>query len=209
MKTIAAPMLLLSLFGFAAESRANFIPVLTVDRSQQTFDQYLFFSPMGESFTPSLPGIQWVAFGMQDQTRNPTQSGVFNVELFQGIGSSGTLLATSNNKALPPGFGGVGFGAYAYFFFPGEVAPTPGSPYTLMLNHLSGETISVLVAGVSQIGNEAILTGQPQKNFNLAFGEGLGTLSVPEPPSLILLCIAALGIPFVIYRTRSIGERAS
>ncbi len=138
------------LLFFAGESRANFLPGLTVDRANQFYNQglnYSAFTPIGESFTPTLNGIQWAAFGMQ--AFSTTGTGVFDVELFQGVAMSGTLLATSEPTTLPAGFGIPGPGAYAYFYFSSEVALTPGTPYTLDLNQLSGDTFVVLAASVS------------------------------------------------------------
>jgi PEP-CTERM motif len=184
---------------FSGESEANFLPGLTVDRANQFFNQslnYSAFTPIGESFTPTLDGIQWAAFGMQDFTT--TGIGAFDVDLFQGVGTTGTLLATSATTNLPPGFGIPGPGAYAYFYFGSEVALTPGTPYTLILNQLSGDTFLVLAASVSQTGNTAILFGQPQANLNLTFGEGIFT--VPEPSTLTLLGIAAVCMTAVARR---------
>ena len=61
------------------------------------------------------------------------------------------------------------------------MALTPGTPYTLILNQLSGDLFLVLAASVSQEGDQAILVGQPQTNLNLTFGEGI--FAVPEPSS--------------------------
>jgi hypothetical protein len=183
-------------FVIAGECRADFLPGLTVDRANQFFNQslnYPAFTPIGESITPTLNGIQWAAIAMQDFSS--TGTGVFDVELFQGVGPSGALLATSATTNLPPGFGIPGPGAYAYFYFGSQVALTPGTPYTLMLNQVSGDDFVVLAASLSQQGDQAILGGQPQANFNLTFGEGI--FAVPEPSSLSLLgtavvCVAAV-----------------
>jgi PEP-CTERM motif len=191
---------LLLFFFVVGECRANFLPGLTVDRANPFFNQslnYPAFTPIGESFTPTLDGIQWAAIGMQDFSSNGT--GVFDVDLYQGVGTSGTLLATSAPTNLPPGFGIPGFGAYAYFYFASEVALTPGTPYTLILNQVSGDDFVVLAASVSQVGNQAILNGQPQANLNLTFGEGI--LSVPEPSTLTLLGIAAVCVVGIARRT--------
>ena len=88
---------------FAGESRANFLPGLTVDRANQFYNQslnYSAFTPIGESVTPTLNGIQWAAFAMQDFST--TGTGVFDVDLYQGVGTSGALLATSTATTFPP-----------------------------------------------------------------------------------------------------------
>jgi PEP-CTERM motif len=191
----------LALFAFlAADSRADFLPGLTVNRANQFFNQqlsYSAFAPIGESFTPTLNGIQWGAIAMQDFST--TGSGVFDLELFQGVGAGGPLLATSASTDLPPGFGIPGPGAYAYFYFGNEVALTAGTPYTLILNQLSGDLFVVLAASVSQDGNQAILGGQPQTNLNLTFGEGI--FSVPEPSTLTLLGTGVVGLVFAARRS--------
>ena len=119
-----------------------------------------------------------------------TGTGVFDVELFQGVGTSGALLATTASTNLPPGFGIPVPVPMPTSYFASEVALTPGTPYTLILNQVSGDDFVVLAASVSQVGNQAILDGQPQANLNLTFGEGI--ISVPEPSTLALLGIAAV-----------------
>lgn len=199
MKIIVTAMLVLSCF--AVGCRADFQPGLIVDQANQHYMQGLnvqSFGPIGESFTPTLNGIQWAAIDLQDSTANPTLGGVFQVKLLQGDGTSGTLLATSAATGVPPGFG-PGLGAYAYFYFATEVTLTPGMPYSLILNQLSGENF--LVGGVAggEIGDQAILFGQPQSNFNLTFGEGV--LSVAEPSSLVLVAIGVVSVMRRRWRT--------
>ena len=181
-----AGALMLSCY-FAEESRANFLPCLSVDRSNEFTDQglnYPAFSPIGESFTPTLDGIQWAAFGLQDSAPKPRMGAVFDVELFQGVGTHGSLLATSAVTDLPSGFGDNSLGEYAYFYFVSEVTLSPGTPYTLILERLSGEDFFVLAESGSQVGDQAILMGKPQPNLSLTFGEGI--FAVREPSSLVL-----------------------
>ena len=199
---LAAAVAVLSFL--AAEARANFLPGLTVDRSDQFYNQYLnypAFSPIGESFTPTLGGIGFAAIALQAFSANPADGATFDVELFEGVGASGKLLATTAAVQLPGGFGIPGPGAYAYFDFDREVALTPGTPYTLILDRISGANFSVLASATGEAGDQAVLLGSGQPGYNLTFGEGVD--AAPEPSSLTLVGLGLVSVALAMSRKRA------
>ena len=62
----------------------------------------------------------------------------------------------------------------------------------------------MLAASVSQVGDQAILFGQPQPNLNLTFGEGI--FAVPEPSTFPLMGIAVVCVTGYGHRRASRAE---
>jgi hypothetical protein len=185
---IALPLVWLATMTGLAE--AGFDPSFTYDRINQVVDQSLnvaAFSPIGETFTPMLHGINFAAFGFANIASQP-KGGTYDIALYQGVGTGGTLLATTTPTFLPPGFGTQPLGEVANFFFAQTISLTPGTPYSLMIQKISGDDFGIDASNTGQVGNAAILHGVAQTNFNLTFGEGLG----PEPPSLVLAVMASV-----------------
>src|SRR5262249_14566731 len=86
-------------------------------------------APLGQSFTPSLTGIDFATFQIFD---GAGVAGTDQVEVRSGF--NGPLLGTSASVALPAGTGGFSLpGATIEFDFPSTIALTPGTLFSLML----------------------------------------------------------------------------
>ena len=199
---------LVMLCGTATNVRADFLPNLIPD-------QYILYvggsyniqsaQPIGESFTPFTNSIQFAAFAFHGGTIDFS----IQVQLYQGVGVSGPLLATSQTLTLPANFGlNDRLGELAYFYFDSPVALNAGSPYTLILNQLSGREVFVDYIAAGQKGSVGILDGKAypgypgSPDFNLTFGEGsIAPAVVPEPPSFALWGLAA-SCGLLIVRSR-------
>ena len=198
--------LLLTFSSMTGWAEASFDPNLIYDQRLPFADQALniaAFSPIGETFTPRLGGIEFAAIGFSNFAPHP-QGGLYDVALYQGVGVGGTLLGTTNPTFLPPGFGEQGLGEVANFFFGRRIPLTPDAPYTLIVEKVSGDDFGIDAANIGQTGNHAILHGTVNANLNLAFGEGL----VPEPPGVVLAGTACL-IGVVAWCCRRSPDRVS
>jgi PEP-CTERM motif len=158
------------------------------------------FSPIGQSFTPTLDSLNFV------QIFSDSFGGGFPATLqttvFSGI-LFGSPLGTSEPLTLPAGFEGS-----STFFFPSSVALTPGDLYSFEVSVLSGATWGLGESGVGNYsGGTAIISGVPvtaPPGDDFWFVEGIETKATPEPSSLILLAsgLAFLGAGHVRRRKK-------
>ena len=141
------------------------------------------FAPLGQSFTPTLTGIDFVTVGLQMVF--PTQ---FDVSLYQGVGTGGAMLGTSNSaNATSSGF-------YEFDFL-SRIALTPGQIYTIIINPLSTNGGLLADNGANPYsGGTLIESGSSILTVDALFAEGIkvdvGT--VPEPGTLSLLGATAI-----------------
>jgi hypothetical protein len=152
-----------------------------------------FFSPIGQSFTPRLAGLDFVTLTMMDASRQ--SPGTFVVEIHQGL--DGALLAASPAVTLPIGFGdGTRFGTNVDFEFDRRVSLSPGDLYSLIVRDTNpGTGANFFLSGTngfdSYPAGVEIENGLPSTglNYDLFFQEGVS--AVPGPSSFMLLVLAA------------------
>ncbi len=192
--------LLVSLVPMAIQSQARGGQIVDQQNSPPppsaagTFSSSIeFFSPIGQSFTPSLSGLDFVSVLMMDV--GSPNAGTFVAEIHQG--TDGALLATSQQDTLPIGFGdGTRFGMDVDFNFSHRVALTPGDLYSFIIRDTNpGAGDNFFLSGTEGFDSyprgQEIEFGQVSTglNYDLFFREGI--TSVPEPASLLLLAIGA------------------
>ena len=151
----------------------------------------------GQSFTPALNGVGFATFSLE--TGGP--SSTLQVNLFNGSGYGGTLLASTPSLSIT----NAAFQTIR-FDFGGNIALTPGNTYTFQIQVLSGSSIFEQEGSPDPYpgGTEFSSTGVAQTNFDLVFSEG--TISaVPEPSTSALFSVAALGL--LGFRRRLLGAR--
>jgi hypothetical protein len=136
------------------------------------------WQPVGQSFTPSLPAVGFIALQLYDG------------DIFNGRGATivinlrtdsitGPILGSTVPSLIPNGFGG-----YTNFFFSLAVAVTPGATYYFQPVIQSGDAFGAgrLVPGSDYLGGTEYIKGLPGTD-DLWFREGM---VVPEPSATIL-----------------------
>ena len=160
--------------------------------------------PIGQSFTPSLTGLNFVDVLLQDAGSDTGPGASFQVKI-HSASITGSVLGTSNVTAVPDNLN-LGLGSnegYTRFLFPSTVSLTPGQLDVLEVVQLqpitSGNFNFALTGNNNTTGytlGDAIINGQTQANFDFAFREGV----VPEPTSLLL---AGVGFALLAPRRRA------
>jgi hypothetical protein len=163
-------------------------------------------SPMGESFTPTLSGIDFATFRFTDFGNQAGTFGTYVVQLHAGI--NGMLLGTSASVAIPAGFGGLfgASGAPVEFDFSSTLPLTPGSTYSLILARTDASSqFGAIYTGSGYAGGSFISQGNASRATNLIFSEGINVTPVPAPPAVVLV---GLGAGCVALK-RYVGRRAT
>jgi hypothetical protein len=141
--------------------------------------------PMGQSFTPGLPGIDFAIF----RINNPNVPTQLTISLHTG--ENGALLATSIPANIAPGSD-----IDVEFQFANRIPLTPSLRYSLMFDvDSSNDFLEFLNTTFSSFatGNEVIF-GQPRLSGDFFFIEGINTSAVDEPTSLALLLVGLIAV---------------
>jgi hypothetical protein len=154
----------------------------------------VFLNPsIGQSFTPTLTGIDFATFRVTDFGGEP---GSYDVEVHAGI--NGALLGTSAPTALPAGFGGSPSftGASVEFDFASTVALTPGSLYSLIVVRTDSSSNFALLGNFfgegTYAGGDAITKGTIQSGDDYFFSEGISSAAADVPEIVAGSAISAL-----------------
>jgi hypothetical protein len=154
------------------------------------------FSPLGQSFTPTLTSLNFVDLLAED--------GSATVEVNIRLGSiSGTILGTSQPTVVPFSLAPMEYS----FSFATPVTLIPGDLYVLQPFLISGDTLITSTNTNNYPGGNQILAGIDQPNNDLWFEEGISTR---EPGTLLLLVTGLIGLmAIVFFKNRSILHRPS
>ncbi|HNO77825.1 MAG TPA: PEP-CTERM sorting domain-containing protein [Phycisphaerae bacterium] len=182
-----------AIFVLTAGSFAQAGPTDILDQSQEIITQLTgipAFSPLGQSFIPSLNGVDFVELKLTDNTTAPND-GTTAVRIREdSIG--GSILGTSETVFLEdcfnfpegPGCGiAGGFGEIVRYEFQNTIPLIPGETYVLEVMALTSSF------GVGNVTSDQyplgtmIRDGIPDTGRDLWFREGL----IPEPASILLL----------------------
>jgi hypothetical protein len=165
--------------GIAVVDQAN----IGVVRSYNSIQSY---SPVGQSFTPTIPGLDAVELWTEDFTWN----NAYGAELYVNIREAtmyGTILGTSDTLQLPPRFPfeRFPFSGVSHFTFPSLIPLTPGEVYVIEVVVIGGADEIVLHNwGLGSVasdypGGSRIIYGIENLGNDLWFQEGVAS-SVPQ-----------------------------
>jgi len=162
----------------------------TIDQQNTTQNEILSGSDLaGQSFTPALSSIDFATFTLYVAIA-PGPSTV-QINLLSGDGYGGSLLASTPSQVI------TNLGPQPIEFdFSSPVALTPGNIYTLQIQLVSGSVLNEYAAsGNPYAGGQAYLSnGTVFTDNDLVFSEGTNPASAPEPATLSMLGLAALGM---------------
>jgi hypothetical protein len=159
--------------GIALVDQENVVPV-------SLYDSIQYFSPVGQSFTPMLPGLDVVEFWTADFSGNNGYGG----ELYVNIREAsiyGPILGTSDTLQLPDNFYGL-----TRFTFPALVSLKPGNKYVMEVVVVGGKDWIIFYNwGIGSgggpystyPGGDWILDGVEMSNNDLWFREGFANLT--------------------------------
>lgn len=175
--------------------KATATTILTVDQQNTTGGSNFGVSPSdagGQSFTPSMSGIDAVEFSLASQTgTSPT---TVNIQLLDGKvganGLGGTLLATTSSVIVSS----TKLATY-HFDFSSTVPLTPGQEYVLVIQ-TSSVNLNVDATNTDPYaGGQVLLSSLSSPTFaswDFVFTTGLHSL--PEPSTTLLLGFGLLGL---------------
>ncbi|HEV2208222.1 MAG TPA: PEP-CTERM sorting domain-containing protein [Verrucomicrobiae bacterium] len=146
-------------------------------------------APCGQSFTPTLSGINFIRLNFNDG--NPNDGLGTSVYLNLRANSfTGTTLGTSDSVAMPNGFTGV-----EDFSFSSTIPLTPGTTYFFeIVETPSWVPWNFANGSYDYAGGYAYYRGSPAGGSDLWFREGLYTVPEPSAALLGLLGFGVLGL---------------
>ncbi|MGZ5435341.1 MAG: hypothetical protein ACXWID_05375 [Pyrinomonadaceae bacterium] len=147
-----------------------------------TIHSLLFYSPEGQSFTPTSNSLSVVELRTKDFAPNNSLGANLLVKIRQGS-MTGPIIGTSLTVTLPDGFGITDImGSITHFDFPTPVPLVPGNVYVLEVVFLSTDNWGLLSNGnappfnggvTDYLGGQGFLQGtNPAPQFDLYFREG-------------------------------------
>jgi hypothetical protein len=172
---------------------------------------------LGQEFRPAFSTLDFVDLVLGDAGSDIGPGASFEVKIHAGT-ITGVVLGTSDVVRLPDNFNFAGSSeTYTDFTSASPVTLTPGATAVIeivQLPPITAGNFNFLMYGSSLSGpdrypaGQAIIggaAGQPLFDFN--FREGITVTSVPEPASLTLLGLGALGMIGASWRRRQPAER--
>lgn len=173
---------------------------------------FIFGRQFGQSFTPTLSSLDVVEVLTYDNQPTNGIGAVLRAIIHQGQNLDGAILATSQNLSLADGFGYNSniflAGAVTHFDFASSVTLTPGLLYTIEINQVSGDTQWVMVNGNTDAvytRGQGLIDDTKTLGYDFWFREGPTVAAVPEPATLVIWSLGALGCAVAGYRRRKVA----
>lgn len=188
----AAALTLAVLGGSASAS-----PIVTIDQQNNVGATTNFPSAqaVGQSFTPTLNRIDAAEFLFQ------ASGATLQLSLYDGSGIGGALLGQSAAIAVTT----MGFET-VHFDLLTPVALTPGNVYTLFVRNSTGQFGQQFSTSNPYPGGIAFDAGGTGFSaIDLRFAEGLHAAAIPEPGTMAVFGLLALGGLAVRRRKASSG----
>ena len=160
--------------------------------------------PIGQEFTPSLAGLDFVDLRVVDFGSDTGPGTDFHLQIRQGS-ILGTVVGTSETVFVPDNTNLGGGDIITRFLFPSVVALTPGSLYVIDVLQQAPSSgtgnfgITAGALGGTYAGGSALVGGSAI-NRDFIFAEGLTTAAVPEPAAAAMLGLGLLGVAAVSAR---------
>jgi len=193
--------LIISAVTSSDKMETNFDQTNTVRPLGMVSHNLLYFSPLGQSFTPTLTSLNFVNL-LTENGSALTENGSATVKVNIRLGSmSGPVLGTSQPTVIPfsisPGV--------SSFRFSTSVTLIPGDVYVIEPFVVSGNALIGSMGTNDYVGGDQILGGATQTNNDLWFQEGI---SVTERRGWLLLGTGLLALlAIVFFKNRSIFHR--
>jgi hypothetical protein len=149
--------------------------------------------PIGQSFTPTLPLVDFVQFALFDGHPNNGLGATLYVNL-RSNSITGPIVSSSNPVFMPETPSG---GGPTHFFFSGPVAVVPGTTYFFEIVVQSGDTWRVNTLPDIYSGGTMFVQGVAQPLQDLWFREGV---IVPEPSAAAIFSLT--GAAFLFLRRK-------
>jgi hypothetical protein len=142
----------------------------------------------GQSFTPGLPGIDFIRLIFDDGNINDAAGATIYLNL-RSDSITGPILASTAPVTMMNGFRGT-----RNFFFPSTISLTPQTTYYFDLVFVSGGAWNTIIEPHTYFGGEAFVQGQPYPGGDYWFREGLYV--IPEPSATALATLGATAFLF-------------
>lgn len=198
LKVISTGIVLLA--ASSAHSQGTFIfdQQTSIDESLPAYGQdgsmQAATSPWGQSFTPTLAGVDFIRLKFNDGNINDGLGATVHLELLSGS-ISGTIIGTTAPIAMPSLFRGT-----TTFFFPSTVPVSPGVKYYFQPILDSGGTWNIDSGPYVYPGGNAYNNGTIYGGGQLWFREGI---VVPEPSLAALLLLGGAALARLRRRSRT------
>jgi hypothetical protein len=151
----------------------------------------------GQSFTPTMSGIDFIQIAVADPSSPPSADQVF-VNLRSGS-ITGAIIGTTGPVDMPNSTN-IGPGFFSTCFFPATVPLTPGVQYFFQpVDTLNNNSVGIELGTFNYSGGQMYSGSSTLLDFDLWFTEGI---VVPEPGTVAVLALGSGMMAWHVRRRR-------